>query len=163
MISEHLLYVDLHSYQVKFCAVCYYSQPTADMNRAKKGSEDKTENILVRLYENTKDKRRRRQRNEADPKHRNPNRRIFLDTATCYRMSSTPRLLLCRPSVGAQFTCSRGSALLINNETFLRPEFYQARPGSRLDMMNLRQLFSKLGFRVETRENLTRRETIGNR
>ena len=92
MISEHLLYVDLHSYQVKFCAVCYYSQPTADMNRAKKGSEDKTENILVRLYENTKDKRRRRQRNEADPKHRNPNRRLFLDTATCYRMSSTPRL-----------------------------------------------------------------------
>ena len=53
--------------------------------------------------------------------------------------------------------------MLINNETFLRPEFYQARPGSRLDMMNLRQLFSKLGFRVETRENLTRRETIGNR
>ena len=51
---------------------------------------------------------------------------------------------------------------MINNDTFLRPEFYPPRPGSRLDMMNLEELFSRLGFVVETRENLTRRETIGN-
>ena len=55
----------------------------------------------------------------------------------------------------------RGSALLINNETFLRPEIYPDRLGSRLDINNLQQLFGQLGFTVETHQNLSKNQTIG--
>merc|ERR1711936_43548 len=111
----------------------------SDMNkdRNKGNSQDKNDNIFIKLYENSKEKRKKRQRSEGEQKHRKikPDRKPPSDTNNCYKMSSRPR----------------GSALLINNETFLRSEFYPARPGSRVDMMNLQVLFGKLGFRVETR------------
>ena len=82
------------SYQVTLGTLCCHSKPSSDMNKAKKEPEDKNDNIFVRLYENTKEKRRRRQKSETDPKHRKTNlgKKILMDTATCYRMSSTPRL-----------------------------------------------------------------------
>ena len=93
-----------------------------------------------------KRKERKRQKSVGDQKYRKikPTKKTYHNNS--YKMSSNPR----------------GSALLINNETFLRPEFYPDRPGSRLDINNLQQLFGQLGFRVETHLNLTRSQTIGN-
>ena len=92
-----------------------------------------------------KRKERKRQKSVGDQKYRKikPNKKTY--HANSYKMSSVPR----------------GSALLINNETFLRPEFYPDRPGSRLDINNLQELFGQLGFTVETHWNLSRAQTIG--
>ena len=88
-----IIYVDPRLIKLR-SALCCHFQPSSDMNKAKKEPEDKNDNIFVRLYENTKEKRRRRQKSETDPKHRKTNlsKKIMMDNATFYRMSSTPRL-----------------------------------------------------------------------
>ena len=122
------------------------------MNKAKGDTTVKNEASKTNTEGNSRDERpsekrkeRKRQKSVGDQKYRKikPTKKTYHNNS--YKMSSNPR----------------GSALLINNETFLRPEFYPDRPGSRLDINNLQQLFGQLGFTVETHWNLTRTQTIG--
>ena len=54
----------------------------------------------------------------------------------------------------------RGHALMINNEKFSQRDLYPTRKGSGVDIENFTSLFTQLGFRVETCENLKRNETF---
>merc|ERR1712179_19268 len=53
----------------------------------------------------------------------------------------------------------RGLAVIINNDEFTDPD-YNPRQGSQVDVQNLRDLFTQLGFTVVVHRNLTRRETL---
>ena len=68
-----------------------------DRNRG--NSQDKNDNIFIKLYENSKEKRKKRQRSEGEQKHRKikPDRKPPSDTNNCYKMSSRPRFWHCHP------------------------------------------------------------------
>ena len=73
----------------------------SDMNkdRNRGNSQDKNDNIFIKLYENSKEKRKKRQRSEGEQKHRKikPDRKPPSDTNNCYKMSSRPRFWHCHP------------------------------------------------------------------
>ena len=53
----------------------------------------------------------------------------------------------------------RGEALIINNKTFLNHS--KDRQGSEHDVLEVHKLFQDLGFKVTTKENLTKNEFLG--
>jgi len=54
----------------------------------------------------------------------------------------------------------RGLALIINNIEFTPPELFSFRKGAEVDSENLAELFTQLGFKVETHLNLGRNDTF---
>eukprot|EP00092_Neocalanus_flemingeri_P007155 GFUD01007730.1.p1 GENE.GFUD01007730.1~~GFUD01007730.1.p1 ORF type:complete len:382 (+),score=76.81 GFUD01007730.1:41-1186(+) len=71
-------------------------------------------------------------------------RKYFLDLKRFYPMCSKVR----------------GHALIINNEKFSQRDIYPNRKGSSVDIENLDNLFSQLGFLVDKCENMKRNETF---
>lgn len=55
----------------------------------------------------------------------------------------------------------RGEALIINNKTFLKHSKLKNRQGSEHDVLEVHKLFQGLGFKVTTKENLTKSELLG--
>lgn len=56
----------------------------------------------------------------------------------------------------------RGEALIINNETFLsHSKQMDDRQGSKHDVRKVQEQFQALGFKVTTKENLTKSQLLG--